>query len=246
VELERLVREYFSSLLLPVDPTAYDYLMLSLREKDVIASFNWDPLLVHAYRRNVDFAPLPRLLFLHGNVATGYCPKHDPVYFGDAGSRCGECGAERIDTPLLFPITKKEYSSDPGIADAWALLQRALGQAFVFTIFGYSAPASDVEAVDLLSAGWGTPARRNMEEVEIIDLKSEEELHHVWDAFIHSHHYQTTNSFRDSIIGLNPRRSCEQMFAQIVEAQFIDHFPAPASATWDELYAFLEPLVAQE
>ena len=42
-ELDGRVRDYFSSLELPASPTLYDHLVLSLRPKDVIATFNWDP-----------------------------------------------------------------------------------------------------------------------------------------------------------------------------------------------------------
>jgi hypothetical protein len=44
--LERAVFDYFSSLQLPDEPTLYDHLVLSLRPKDVIATFNWDPFLI--------------------------------------------------------------------------------------------------------------------------------------------------------------------------------------------------------
>ena len=37
---ENTLFEYFSSLALPDHPTIYDYLILGLREKDVIATFN--------------------------------------------------------------------------------------------------------------------------------------------------------------------------------------------------------------
>src|SRR5262245_4974494 len=39
--VERRVSDYFRSLVLPSEPTVYDYLVLSLRPKDVIATFNW-------------------------------------------------------------------------------------------------------------------------------------------------------------------------------------------------------------
>lgn len=38
--IESQVYSYFASLSLPETPTIYDYLILSLREKDIIASFN--------------------------------------------------------------------------------------------------------------------------------------------------------------------------------------------------------------
>lgn len=41
-ELEKRLYDYFDSLELPDEPTIYDMLILSLTEKAVIATFNWD------------------------------------------------------------------------------------------------------------------------------------------------------------------------------------------------------------
>ena len=70
-EIELRVQDYFAALELPDTPTLYDHLILSLRPKDVIATFNWDPFLWHAAARNHHFGKAPCLLFLHGNVAIG-------------------------------------------------------------------------------------------------------------------------------------------------------------------------------
>ena len=43
--IDSRVFHYFESLELPDEPTLYDHLVLSLRPKDVIATFNWDPFL---------------------------------------------------------------------------------------------------------------------------------------------------------------------------------------------------------
>ena len=51
-ELDSAVYEYFDTLSLPTEATLYDALILSLRGKDVIATFNWDPFLILALRRN--------------------------------------------------------------------------------------------------------------------------------------------------------------------------------------------------
>ena len=67
-EIEVVIYDYFSSLELPDTPTIYDHLILSLREKDVIATFNWDPLLTQAYRRNAKKVKLPRFLFHNSTV----------------------------------------------------------------------------------------------------------------------------------------------------------------------------------
>src|ERR1700720_1846617 len=44
-KIETVVHDYFSSLELPDRPTIYDHLLLSLRKKDAVFTFNWDPFL---------------------------------------------------------------------------------------------------------------------------------------------------------------------------------------------------------
>ena len=51
IVVENEIREYFSNITLPNTLTKYDLLVLSLRQKDSIATFNWDGLLVQAYQR---------------------------------------------------------------------------------------------------------------------------------------------------------------------------------------------------
>ena len=50
-ELDALIGKYVSELRLPEEPNLYDYLNLCLRAKDVIFTFNWDPLLVQSQLR---------------------------------------------------------------------------------------------------------------------------------------------------------------------------------------------------
>src|ERR1700751_5884108 len=72
-EFDVRIRDYFCQIALPDVPTIYDYLMLSLRQKDIIATFNWDPLLPQTYKRWRHLgAVLPTLLFLHGNIDIGF------------------------------------------------------------------------------------------------------------------------------------------------------------------------------
>lgn len=73
LSIENTINTYFASLELPTEATIYDYLLLCLREKDAIATFNWDPFLAQAFARNAHLGRLPRIYFLHGNVAIGYC-----------------------------------------------------------------------------------------------------------------------------------------------------------------------------
>lgn len=59
VGLEKAIREYFAGMEIPDNVTLYDELLLTLRAKDLVASFNWDPLLLQAYRRHSHTGQLP-------------------------------------------------------------------------------------------------------------------------------------------------------------------------------------------
>jgi len=66
--LDDATRSYFEQVKLPDEVTVYDYLLLSMRPKDMIVSFNWDPLLPQAYRRwraRIG-SHLPEITFPHG------------------------------------------------------------------------------------------------------------------------------------------------------------------------------------
>ena len=141
-ELEEEVYSYFQGMTLPDAPTIYDHLLLSLRGKDVVATFNWDPFLLLSYQRNAQRFKLPRLLFLHGNVGVGYCEK-DKVA-GINGNRCSKCGRILEPTKLLYPISEKNYHIDGFISLQWKELTQHLKSAFMISIFGYGAPQSDV------------------------------------------------------------------------------------------------------
>ncbi len=62
---------------------------------------------------------------------------------GNVGRIC-KCGKSLSPMKLLFPIKKKDYSSDIAISKSWKTLNNALERAYIVTIFGYSAPKSDV------------------------------------------------------------------------------------------------------
>ena len=197
-ELENTVYDYFNGMELPEEPTIYDHLVLSLRNKDWIATFNWDPLLLQAIKRNSPHIKMPKSLFLHGNVGVGYCP--DKHIKGYNGAWCNHCGEALIPTKLLYPIAEKNYHLDEFIAHEWKRLDYLLKRAFMVSIFGYGAPTSDVKAIALFKEAWGSVEQRDMEEFEVIDIKAEDELLETWSPFIHTHHYQIAKDFYNSWI----------------------------------------------
>lgn len=242
--LDARIHDYFSSLELPDEPTLYDHLVLSLRPKDVIATFNWDPFLWNACHRNRTLCGSPALLFLHGSVAIGRCD-HCKLVLSRSARTC-QCGRAIEPIPILFPVTQKNYNSDPAIAAHWRNLQRALKACWAFTVFGYSAPKTDVEAVALLKDGWGSIDDRHLEEVEIIDIRNEDELRESWDQFIHTHHYTVKGDFFQSWVAQHPRRSCEAIWAQNMDCMFIQPFTAPQTASLSELHDWFRPRVNAE
>lgn len=239
-ELENVIYTYFDEMELPETPTIYDHLILSLRDKDVVATFNWDPFLVQAFQRNSSKFKLPRLLFLHGNVKVGGCEKDNVL--GAKGNRCSRCQQLFKPSKLLYPISEKNYYRDSFISGQWDELSRHLKETFMITIFGYGAPKSDVSAITLLKSAWGDINQREMEQTEIIDIKSEEDLHNTWEPFIHTHHYETHSSFYDSWIANHPRRTGEAYINQYWNAQFIENNPIPKELSFPKLWDWYDQL----
>lgn len=243
-ELEDVVYDYFCQLRLPDCPTIYDHLVLSLRPKDVIATFNWDPFLVDAYRRNKRASNKPKLYFLHGNVRIGYC-ENDNV-MGVIGNTCSRCETVLTPSRLLYPIGEKNYHVDGFISSQWSALQNAMSNAFMISIFGYGAPASDVSAIDLMKEGWGNKYNRTLEQTEIIDVKAEKKLLSTWEPFIHTHHYELHSSFYDSWIANHPRRTFEAWRHQYIDALFIDDNPIPKDADFPNMHEWFDKLIDVE
>lgn len=249
-EIETRIYEYFKALELPDEPTIYDYLILSLRHrKDVIATFNWDPFLYQAYVRNGKFTKSPGILFLHGTVALGF-NKFDGTS-GPSGWYSRKNNGYFEPTKLLYPVSKKDYASDGFIKGQWEVLSYELKQAERVTIFGYSAPNTDVEAIKLLKDAWGTPDQRNMEQFELIDVRKEDDVKKSWKGFIHSHHYDYSDSFFDSSISLHPRRSVESYhhwsMPSTPSEAFQEGNPVPQNfKTLQDLWNWFKPLIEAE
>ena len=86
-------------------------------------------------------------------------------------------------TPLLYPITNKNYASTGFISSQWNSLQYNIRSAFMITFFGYGAPKSYILGIKLMKFAWGNLEQRKMEQIKIIDVKSEEELDETWNPF---------------------------------------------------------------
>ena len=160
--IEDSIYDYFKSISILKKVTLYDRLVLSLRAKDAIATFNWDPLLCYAYRRNGCLKTLPELFFLHGNVLSGYCLA-DKV-FGWIDDKCKKCNNKFQPIKLLYPVTEKNYSEDPIIKYQWGKTCELIRNSFLITIFGYSAPFTDTDARDRIV----NQLKNNKKELDIL------------------------------------------------------------------------------
>lgn len=237
------IREYFAGLVLPPTVTLYDRILLSLRSKDVIATFNWDPLLAYAFSRNRHVSILPRVLFLHGNVAVGVCEKHRQKGFVGEHA-CRECGASLTGARLLYPVEEKGYTDDPFIANVWAELRDAIARAYLLTIIGYAAPDSDVEAKKIMLDAWRANDSNQLGEVDIIDVKDKGELERTWRPIFRGTHYSTSKDPR--WLFSHPRRTCDHFAMATLQQHPCTDNPFPDTSSLHELQDWVRPLVLEE
>lgn len=212
-DLENAIFNYFDSLELPDSITKYDLLIASLTKKDCIASFNWDGLLVDAYRRMMKITnDLPNIIFLHGNVKLGYCPDCDT--FGYYLLPCPKCRTLFSRTKLLYPIKHKNYSNDIFIRKQWQIFEDFLSRAAIVTIYGYSAPKTDAEAIEKLQNAFIRIAtNRFLDEIQIIERPgfNHNDISDAWvrlSSNVHDH-LTIKESFFDTYLAEFPRRSVE-------------------------------------
>lgn len=147
---------------------------------------------------------------------------------------------------LLYPINEKDYNQTAFLSHQWVILQEHLKVAPLVTIFGYSAPKTDIAARDLLKEAWGSPKERSLEEFEFIDLKSQKQLDKQWHEFIHSHHRRSYKSFYDCFIATHPRRTIEAYNNEILLGKILEYKRPPKFTTLKELWDYYQPLQAEE
>lgn len=245
-----LIYNYFSELELPDEPNLYDAINMSLREKDAIFTFNWDPFLMQSRIRLARAGittKFPKLFFLHGNVIVGCCEKDRTT--GINGRPCSRCGKLFKPSRLLFPVEHKDYQSDAFIKNEWDAIHGYLKNCFMFTIFGYSAPNTDKEAIELLKQGWGDVSVREMEQTEIINRPGSDHdaLLKTWQPFIYTHHADIVDDFYESFLANHPRRSIEAFWNQYFEAKFISNNAIPKTfKDFDEVKKWFSPLTDAE
>jgi hypothetical protein len=242
--IETGVYQYFSALEIPDEPTVYDLLILGLRQKDVIATFNWDPFLVQALIRNDAIKNGPMVLFLHGNVMVGHCIEHKK--FGYPRELCSECNVPMAASQLLYPVGQKDYSKDKYIASQWELLKINLRHAYGFTIFGYSGPKTDQEARKMIAEQWCSSSLYKQSQLEIIDIADRDFLESNWSDVIYSHHYAIFGDWKRALFFKHPRRSTEALFDALLQQNPRSEQPFPETKSFEKIRQHLELLRDEE
>ena len=242
--LEGQIRRYFLGLALPDEATLYDMMVVSLRPKDLIATFNWDPFLIQAYTRNRMLKELPRLVFLHGNVAVGICTDHKRK--GRVGEPCGICRRPLEPTPLLYPVKQKNYTDSPFISAEWEEFRAYLRHAYMLTIVGYSAPESDIEARQIMAEVWNSNKTRSLAEISVIDIKDHASLTRTWGPFFAEDHHHFAADMLGSWLFAHSRRSCEALAMATLQQQPCEEHRIPPTDSLEDLQAWVSGLIREE
>ena len=232
---------------MPLEATIYDKMILGLRNKDLIATFNWDPFLAQAYQRNMDSVGhenMPRILFLHGNVMIGACA--DCRMKGWTNNPCDGCKKRLEPSTLLYPVGEKNYTEDPFIKSEWDELRAYLEDAYLVTVFGYSAPITDVVARSVLLEAWHNNPTSTLGNLDIIDTKPKEEIRENWSDFFEVSHHGIYKSISDNYFSLFPRRTCDAFAMATLQQDPWHENPLPETEDLAELQAWVQHLVAEE
>lgn len=216
-KIEKEIYAYYENMYLPDEPTIYDYLVLSLTDKDLIATFNWDPFIDQAVARNSSVGRMPKIVHLHGCV--------------NSKSR-----------KLLYPTMEKDYSGIPDIKEDWDIFDDYLKRAICITIFGYSAPLSDIEARKRIKEKIEKNDSNQLIDTQIIDIKTHEELEKTWFNIVNQRFFSSVDCFENSALSLFVRNTCEQYVNATMQQnpQYPNPYPDKKFQTLIELQEFVK------
>lgn len=247
--IETDIFNYFNDFEIPDTPTIYDYLLLSLRNKDLVASFNWDPLIIQAgnrliQRRVIRSDELPKIIFLHGNVCATINKNTNRYVLLNKFLPLPDLEKPK----LLYPTKHKNYSSDLLISESWRMLRSYLKRAYILTFFGYSAPKSDHDAIEVIKNAWNSfGAEKGIEEIEIIDIANRNDIYKNWEEFISSQHFHIVDNLFDSFLGKYPRRTTNQLFDVTMYALWgTSDRGYKQNMSFEDLKKFIKPLIKDE
>ena len=182
--------------------------------------------------------PTTELVFLHGNIAVGFCKSHKR--YGTFGTDCPICGKPLKRMKLLYPIKEKNYTNDILIQNFWNMFKNNLKNAFMVTIFGYSAPKTDTKAICTMEEIFKMKKTRQLDEIMFVSNQNNDAVYANWKSFIYTHHYEVYNNFYDSFLANHPRQTGEAYGARYLEAEFIESNPIPRNFDFPRLWSWFE------
>jgi hypothetical protein len=121
-----------------------------------------------------------------------------------------------------------------------------LENAYFITIFGYSAPTTDAEAVRIMKDKWKANPSQELGEIDIIDILSEEELNKTWKGFFVSQHFSIVDRYEKSYLAHYPRRSCEALAGATLMLKSWRNKPLPETKDLVKLQHSVEKLINEE
>ena len=152
----------------------------------------------------------------------------------------------------MFPVKQKNYSEDPFIKNQWEILRWHLNYAYLVTIFGYSAPTTDIEAKNLMLSAWKDNPTRELAQFNIVDIKNREELKHSWKDFSVrqyngiSDDFGISDNLLNTYIFSHPRRTCEAFAMATLQQEPWRENPFPLISDLHLLHSWIAPLLKEE
>jgi len=147
---------------------------------------------------------------------------------------------------LLYPVENKNYNDDPFIVDQWARATDWLGAAYYATVFGYSAPKTDVEARRLLKDAWTNNPTFRLGEFDVVDIRPKVELEDSWREFILRSHGGYATDIMSTFAMRHPRRTCEAFGFMTLQQEPWSEAPFPTFTQVDDLEQWVIPLIEEE
>ena len=117
---------------------------------------------------------------------------------------------------------------------------------YYLSVYGYSAPKTDVEARELMLEVWSKNKSLELAEVDVIDIRDREDIEKSWEEFFYSHHYGIYKDIFQSYLFHQPRRSCDAFASAILMVDPWHSNPFPRFETLEELQEWVQPLIREE
>ena len=121
-----------------------------------------------------------------------------------------------------------------------------LAEAYYVTVYGYSAPTTDVEAMALLLEAWRDNPARALAQIGIVDVREPAEVEASWSDFIVRTHGGASTDFSHDRLMRHPRRTCESFASATLLQDPWREDPFPISCSLAELETWVKPLIEEE